>query len=133
MIRMEVHPQRATGKIDAKGIPQTNTAQVSTNVMVPDGTTLVIGGLIDDSRNNNETKVPGLGDIPLLGWLFKTQSKGEEKTNLYIFLTPRVIKNPAEADRILSEKRPTPDNIPAMLQKGEITLENPSDAARPSP
>jgi general secretion pathway protein D len=113
--------------------PVTQKRTIDTTVLVQDNHTIVIGGLIDDSRNNNETKVPGLGDIPLLGWLFKTQSKGEEKTNLYIFLTPRVIKSPAEADRILSEKRQTPDNIPAMLQKGEITLENPSDAARPIP
>jgi general secretion pathway protein D len=113
--------------------PVTQKRTIDTTVLVQDNHTIVIGGLIDDSRNTNETKVPGLGDIPLLGWLFKTQSKGEEKTNLYIFLTPRVIKNPAEADRILSEKRPPPDNIPAMMQKGEIKLENPSDAARPSP
>ena len=113
--------------------PVTQKRTIDTTVLVQDNHTIVIGGLIDDSRNTNETKVPGLGDIPLLGWLFKTQSKGDQKTNLYIFLTPRVIKSPTEADRILSEKRPAPDNIPAMLQKGEITLENPSDAARPSP
>ena len=113
--------------------PVTQKRTIDTTVLVQDNHTIVIGGLIDDSRNSNETKVPGLGDIPLLGWLFKTQSKGDQKTNLYIFLTPRVIKSPTEADRLLSEKRPAPDNIPAMLQKGEITLENPSDAARPSP
>jgi len=113
--------------------PVTQKRTIDTTVLVQDNHTIVIGGLIDDSRNTNETKVPGLGDIPLLGWLFKTQSKGDQKTNLYIFLTPRVIKSPAEADRILSEKRPAPDNIPAMVKEGEITLENPSDAARPSP
>ena len=47
MVRMDIHPQRATGKIDNNNIPQTNTAQVTTNVMIPDGTTVVIGGLID--------------------------------------------------------------------------------------
>jgi general secretion pathway protein D len=113
--------------------PVTQKRTIDTTVLVQDNHTIVIGGLIDDSRSENETKVPGLGDIPLLGWLFKTQSKGDQKTNLYIFLTPRVIKSPAEADRILSEKRPAPDNIPAMMQKGEIKLENPSDAARTSP
>jgi len=113
--------------------PVTQKRTIDTTVLVQDNHTIVIGGLIDDSRNTNETKVPGLGDLPLLGWLFKTQSKGDQKTNLYIFLTPRVIKSPAEADRILSEKRPAPDNIPAMVKEGEITLENPSDAARPSP
>ena len=113
--------------------PVTQKRTIDTTVLVQDNHTIVIGGLIDDSRSNNETKVPGLGDIPLLGWLFKTQSKGDQKTNLYIFLTPRVIKSPAEADRILTEKRPPPDNIPAMLQQGEINLENPSDATRTGP
>ena len=113
--------------------PVTQKRTIDTTVLVQDNHTIVIGGLIDDSRNENETKVPGLGDIPLLGWLFKTQTKGDQKTNLYIFLTPRVIKSPAEADRLLSEKRPAPDNIPAMMQEGEIKLENPSGAARTSP
>jgi general secretion pathway protein D len=78
--------------------------------------------------SNNETKVPGLGDIPLLGWLFKAQSKGDQKTNLYVFLTPRVVKNPAEADRLLSEKRlqqpvpaPVAPDQPAA-SPGEIRL-----------
>jgi len=113
--------------------PVTQKRTIDTTVLVQDNRTIVIGGLIDDSRNENETKVPGLGDIPLLGWLFKTQSKGDQKTNLYVFLTPRVIKSPVEAERLLSEKRPPPDNIPAKLQEGEIKLENPSDAMRPSP
>jgi general secretion pathway protein D len=120
-----------TGLTSTKPVTQKRT--IDTTVLVQDNHTIVIGGLIDDSRNTNETKVPGLGDIPLLGWLFKTQSKGDQKTNLYIFLTPRVIKNPAEADRILSEKRPPPDNLPAMVKEGEIKLENPSDAARTGP
>ena len=113
--------------------PVTQKRTIDTTVLVQDNRTIVIGGLIDDSRNENETKVPGLGDIPLLGWLFKTQSKGDQKTNLYVFLTPRVIKSPVEAERLLSEKRLPPDNIPAKLQEGEIKLENPSDAMRPSP
>jgi len=113
--------------------PVTQKRTIDTTVLVQDNHTIVIGGLIDDSMSSNETKVPGLGDIPLLGWLFKTQSKGDQKTNLYVFLTPRVVKSPAEADRILSEKRPPPDNIPAQMKSGEIKPENPSDAARPSP
>jgi general secretion pathway protein D len=113
--------------------PVTQKRTIDTTVLVQDNHTIVIGGLIDDSMSNNETKVPGLGDIPLLGWLFKSQSKGDQKTNLYVFLTPRVIKSPAEADRILSEKRPPPDNIPAKMKAGEINLENPSDASRTSP
>jgi general secretion pathway protein D len=99
-------------------------------VLVQDNHTVVIGGLIDDNRNENETKIPGLGDIPLLGWLFKTQSNADQKTNLYVFLTPRVIKNPEEADRLISTKKEIPDtkdvpaSIPEKLKGGEIKLYN---------
>jgi general secretion pathway protein D len=55
--------------------------------------TVVIGGLIQDSDNVTESKVPLLGDIPFLGWLFKTKNVTHEKTNLLILLTPRIIKD----------------------------------------
>jgi general secretion pathway protein D len=108
--------------------PVTQKRTIETTVLVQDNHTIVIGGLIDDNRNENETKIPGLGDIPLLGWLFKTQSNADQKTNLYVFLTPRVIKNPEEANRLISEKKetslqnPPPSSIPEKLKEGEIKL-----------
>ena len=51
MIRLEIHPERSTGKLDDNGIPQTNTAQLTTNVLIPDGTTIVLGGLIDTEKD----------------------------------------------------------------------------------
>jgi general secretion pathway protein D len=78
---------------------------VDTTVIVRDAQTIVIGGLIDDTTTITETKVPVLGDIPVLGWLFKDRSDTTQKTNLYIFLTPRVIKNPLEAEKVLKEKK----------------------------
>jgi general secretion pathway protein D len=110
--------------------PVTQKRTIDTTVLVQDNHTVVIGGLIDDNRNENETKIPGLGDIPLLGWLFKTQSNADQKTNLYVFLTPRVIKNPEEADRLISTKKEIPDtkdvpaSIPEKLKGGEIKLYN---------
>jgi general secretion pathway protein D len=108
--------------------PVTQKRTIETTVLVQDNHTVVIGGLIDDNRNENETKIPGLGDIPLLGWLFKTQSAADQKTNLYVFLTPRVIKSPEEADRLISEKKEIPDarempgSIPEKFKGGEIKL-----------
>jgi general secretion pathway protein D len=102
--------------------PVTQKRTVDTTVLVQDNHTVVIGGLIDDSRNNNETKVPGLGDIPLLGWLFKTQTNANQQTNLYIFITPRVLKSPEEADRLVSDKKALPDSIPEKFKEGEIKL-----------
>jgi general secretion pathway protein D len=74
----------------------TNKRAATTSVLVADGQTAVIGGLIRDNVVTTESKIPLLGDIPLLGWLFKFRSKGTEKTNLLIFLTPTIVKTPTE-------------------------------------
>jgi general secretion pathway protein D len=86
-------------------LPVTQKRTVDTTVIVKDGQTVVIGGLIDDSSTRNDTKVPVLGDIPVLGWLFRKRTETNQKTNLYIFLTPRVIKSPAEAQEIFKDKK----------------------------
>jgi len=103
--------------------PVTQKRTIDTTVLVQDNHTVVIGGLIDDNRSNNETKVPGLGDIPLLGWLFKTQSDANQKTNLYVFLTPRVVKSPEEADRLVSDKKSLQEAIPKKSKEGETKPE----------
>ena len=84
---------------------------MDTTVIIKDEQTIVIGGLIDDSTTGSENKVPALGDVPLLGWLFRNKSKDSVKTNLYIFITPRVIKNPEDAIRIYEGKKDHIDTI----------------------
>jgi len=85
--------------------PTTLKRTIETSVIVADKNTVVIGGLIDDSFTQTEYKVPFLGDIPLLGWLFKSKSRGTERSNLFIFLTPKVVANPSESAAILREKQ----------------------------
>ncbi len=97
-------------------LPVTRKRTVDTTVIVKDQQTVVIGGLIDDSSTQSENKVPVLGEVPLLGWLFKKQAEEVVKTNLYIFLTPRVIKNPGEALGIFQQKKEQIDTI----KEGEI-------------
>ncbi len=99
-------------------LPVTQKRTVDTTVIVKDKQTVVIGGLIDDASTRNDTKVPGLGDLPVLGWLFRKRTETNEKTNLYIFLTPRVIKSPQEADEILKHKKEQMDTI----EEGDIKL-----------
>jgi len=116
LVRMQINLEVTA--IDASATALTSATQpvtlkrtVDTTVIVSDSQTIVIGGLIDDTTTLTETKVPVLGDIPILGWLFKDQAETNQKTNLYIFLTPRVIKNPAEADSVLKEKQKQMDAI----------------------
>jgi general secretion pathway protein D len=99
-------------------LPVTQKRTVDTTVIVKDKQTVVIGGLIDESASVNETKVPVLGDLPILGWMFRSTEEEYQKTNLYIFLTPRVIKSPAEAESVYQEKKGEINTI----QRGEIKL-----------
>ena len=59
--------------------------------MLDNGETVVIGGIYERDKNTNITKVPWFGDVPVLGWLFKNKSVGDNKTELLIFLTPRIL------------------------------------------
>ena len=98
--------------------PTTLKRTVDTTVIVKDTNTVVIGGLIDDSFSETTYAVPCLGDIPLLGYLFKTKSRGGDKTNLYVFITPHVVENPAEAKAILDSKKVEIDKI----KEGKIKM-----------
>lgn len=86
-------------------LPVTQKRTVDTTVIVKDSQTVVIGGLIDDEGSRNDTKIPALGDLPVLGWMFRKRTETNSKTNLYIFLTPRVIKNQIEAEKFYKNKK----------------------------
>jgi general secretion pathway protein D len=84
--------------------PTTSKRSASTTVVVKDRQTMVIGGLIRDNVTSSTMKVPLLGDIPILGWLFKFKTSRVEKTNLMIFITPYIIKNETEAGELTRHK-----------------------------
>jgi type II secretory pathway component HofQ len=69
------------------------TRNMNTHVMIPSGNTLVMGGLIQDQSNAGNTKVPLLGDIPVLGYLFRTDSKARSTTDLILFITPTIVQD----------------------------------------
>ena len=75
----------------------TNKRTVSTTVLIEDGGIVVLGGLIEDDRNKSESRVPYLGNIPLIGLLFKTRSDSSTKTNLMIFIRPKILRDAAQA------------------------------------
>ena len=85
--------------------PITTKRAASTTVVVRNGQTVAIAGLIRDNKSTIEHKIPLLGDIPLLGWFFKFQTKKSDKTNLMVFLTPHIIKESEDADIIFKEKK----------------------------
>ena len=71
-----------------------NTKHIKTQVLVENGGTVVIGGIYEVSETNSETKVPFLGDIPIIGNLFKSRSKSSNKQELLVFITPKVVNEP---------------------------------------
>ncbi len=90
LVRMEIHPERSDGEV-VDGLPNSRTTEVTSNVMVRDGTTIVIGGLIEEQATQSTSRVPGLGALPVVGNLFKTKSNNTQRTELIVLLTPRVI------------------------------------------
>lgn len=111
--------------------PTTLKRTVETTVIVEDANTVVIGGLIDDSNTVTEQKIPVLGDIPILKWLFRTENTSSTKTNLFVFLTPHVVKNSVEAKTIYSKKR---EQI-SKIKEGHIKMYNQKwdESALPGP
>jgi type II secretory pathway component GspD/PulD (secretin) len=67
--------------------------KMETRVMIPSGCTLVLGGLVQDDIRNSDIKVPVLGDIPLLGGLFRSNTKSRQKSNLMVFITPSIVED----------------------------------------
>lgn len=78
----------------------TNTRSVKTRVLVEDGQTLVLGGLISDEAQNGDAGVPYLSKVPLIGPLFRSQDKSKNKSNLMIFIQPRIIRDKADAQLV---------------------------------
>jgi general secretion pathway protein D len=80
------------------------TRNIETQIVVQDGDTAVLGGLMRDVETENTKKIPILGDIPLLGWLFKSNEVTKRKFNLVVFITPRIVRNADDQGDLLTKK-----------------------------
>jgi general secretion pathway protein D len=100
--------------------PTTSKSSIETTVVVDDGETLVLGGLLSDDYADSDSKVPWLGDIPVLGNLFKSTSRNRKKSNLMVFLHPVVMRTQGDSNAL------TLDRYDYMRQR---QMEVPSDKA----
>lgn len=98
--------------------PTTLKRTIETTVIAKDQSTVVIGGLIDEAFSASVNQVPCLGAIPFFGYLFKSHGDATERSNLYVFITPRVVKSPMEAENLYQKKRQKIDTI----REGAIKL-----------
>ena len=99
------------------GFVTTRKRQATTTVAVESGQMVVIGGLIRDDRTAITSKVPCVGNIPVLGWMFKNFSGTKDKTNLLVFITPYIIRSPEEMDKATAKKKQEADDNLKKLQK----------------
>ena len=104
-VRLEI--EQESSKVEdggATGLQSTTKNTIKTNVMIEDGELLILGGLIEDNFSEGETKVPLLGDIPILGRLFKSASNGRGQNVLMMFIRPTIIRTPEDAKKLSDNK-----------------------------
>ena len=124
MVELEVEPEISTVLPETVKISDTVQASTfgkrsaKTRVIVPDGQTVVIGGLMDDKEEETVRKVPLLGDIPLLGGLFRRKTVEKSQTELLIFLTPHVVTGKTAAALRAQPDRITP--VPGRIDAGKL-------------
>lgn len=94
-ITMTVHPEVSTARrvAEVQNALAVDTTQADTTMMVKDGETVVLGGLMKDNRSETVRKIPILGDIPILGYLFRSTEKSDQKTEILVFITPHILTN----------------------------------------
>ncbi len=128
-ILQKVDEVSGSTRIDNNDIPNIATRYVKTSVTVPDGGTLVLGGLIKQSMNRTKTGIPLLGSIPLLGYLFSNTGKEKIRTELVILIRPMVSWAPVESDFIrerAQEFMNTDPNLEASIYPRGVRLEPPA-------
>lgn len=84
--------------------PTTSKRSIESNVVVDDGNIIVLGGLLEDSYSQGEDKVPVMGDLPLVGGLFRSENRTRNKTNLMVFLRPVVVRDAATSEALMADR-----------------------------
>lgn len=90
LLQLQVNQDKPSSRI-VQGVPAISTRQISTNVLVADRQTIVLGGIYETNKENSQQRIPFLGKIPFLGWLFQQQNVRDNKRELLIFVTPKII------------------------------------------
>ncbi|MEN9452739.1 MAG: hypothetical protein RLZZ369_1798, partial [Pseudomonadota bacterium] len=104
-VRLTVFQEKSdVEKTDPTQGPTTTKSSIETTVVIDDGQTLILGGLLKDQYGNGDSQVPLLGDIPVIGNLFKSRSRSRDKTNLMVFLRPVVLRNQEAANDLTVDR-----------------------------
>ncbi len=93
VVRMELHPEDSVGFVNAQGLPSEQTTEVTTNVLVRDGETILIGGLFREVTTDAKKQIPGLGNLPIVGALFRSKNDATAREEVIILLTVHIVKD----------------------------------------
>ena len=115
---------------ESENILTTTKRSTKTSVLVKDGSTVVIGGLMKENDEETVTKMPILGDIPILGWLFKSKTVSRDKTNLLVFLSPHIVKEADDLAKITAEKQREFSVREKLYTPGEIIVKFKDDISK---
>jgi len=91
MLQLQINQDRPNARM-VLGVPMISTRQIVTNVLVPNGHTIILGGIYEINQENNEESLPILGKIPIMGWLFQVNKHHHSKRELLIFISPKVVE-----------------------------------------
>jgi general secretion pathway protein D len=120
---LQLSTKTVAGKVNQADI--FTMQKIDTHVMIPSGNTLVMGGLSQDISNKGFTKVPFLGDIPVLGWAFRSESIQRKKRNIFVFVTPTIIDD--------ADFQPyRTDFLNTKMPEHPVLLDDPVKSAKPA-
>ncbi len=133
-IRMDIHPKDSDATIRGD-LPDETSAELVTNIMVKDGQTIVIGGLFRDTVSTVRNQVPVLGDIPIVGLLFRGKADQIKREEVVVLLTPHIVEEPSETDGIaraedIRRKRYGAKDELQTISRGRMAEEYYAKAAR---
>ena len=106
-VKMSIYQEVSTiqaGTVNSANGPTTNKRSITSNVLVADGSIVVLGGLLQDEYSGNQEKVPGLANIPLFGNLFKSEARSRKKSNLMVFLRPVVVRDAISTENFSTDR-----------------------------
>ncbi len=126
-VKLDLYQEISSVKEDSENItisvgPTTTKRATKTSVVVRDGQTVVISGLMEETEEDSVAKMPVLGDIPILGWLFKHKSRTIKKTNLLVFITPHIVKDFVQLSKITDKKKGEFAREEKRYTEGELLL-----------
>lgn len=117
-VRVDLHPEDSVGVVNAQGLPSEQTTELTTNVVVRDGETILIGGLFRELSTVNRSQIPALGSVPGLGPLFRSQADSSGREEVLILMTVHIIKDTSAYTDAAKQTLENVERVRVGLRKG---------------